>query len=452
MENDSAADPDAAVADVDASVRADDVWGPGAWDDDECGDVPEWREPILDALGLVVASDAMMSVHAAERLRRIDGMRREALAQAAREGNRLTEVIERSIRLDLAMAIGVTEAAAGELIAQAEALVHRYPEVLARLHTAAVTQRHAFDLADAIDSLEPELRAQVLPRALALAEELPIGTFRRKLRKLIESVRAVTLAERHERALESRRVVVQIVDDGMAWMSWYGPAVEAHAIHGRLTATAKALATHPEEVRTLDQLRSDVLADLLIDGVTDVLPSEVRGIRPTAVVTVPALALLGRDGGGSESATVEGVGPIPTDRARELCGAAKGWMRILTHPETGIVLSVGRTRYRPPPALRRLVRWRAETCMAPGCNIPAARCQIDHNVAWEHGGHTRLENLTPFCQGHHTVKHHGRWRVEQVEGSGGAVAWTSPSGRRYLVQPERTVPVFVPTDSGPPPF
>ena len=30
----------------------------------------------------------------------------------------------------------------------------------------------------------------------------------------------------------------------------------------------------------------------------------------------------------------------------------------------------------------------------------------------------------------------------QIPGSGGAIEWTSPTGRRYVVQPERKVPVF----------
>ena len=120
-------------------------------------------------------------------------------------------------------------------------------------------------------------------------------------------------------------------------------------------------------------------------------------------------------------------------------------MRVLTQPETGMVLSVGRERYRPPPGLRRLVRWRADRCMAPGCSVPASRCEIDHNVAWEHGGHTSLDNNCPFCKGHHLVKHHGGWSVRQIPGSGGAIEWTSPAGRHYIVQPERRVPTFTTT-------
>ena len=413
----------------------------------------EFVPPVPDAVGRVVEIAEMVSVFVADQYRQIEWMRREQLADAARLGHQLTEVIERSVRLELAAALSITEFSAGTLIAQADALVNRYRPVLDALGGARITQRHATELAAALDAVEPEFRGGLLAPALELAETHPVGTFRRKLRELIEAVRAVTLAERNERALAQRRVVLETVEDAMAWLHVLVPAVEAHAIHARLTATAKVLAGQPEESRSLDQLRADVFGDILIDGVPGTLPPEARGIRATVAVTVPVLALLDPDGDGDAGvATVQGVGPIPIDRARELCGAADGWMRVLTHPETGIVLSVGRDQYRPPPKLRRLVRWRAETCMAPGCNIPAARCQIDHNVAWEHGGDTALSNLTPFCQGHHTVKHHGRWCVEQIAGSGGAVLWTSPTGRQYRVEPERRVPVFVPAAEGPAPF
>ncbi len=399
-----------------------------------------WVPPVLDAVDLVVETEAVMSMLAAQQYQRIDAMRHEALQDAQRHGHLLTEVIERSVRLELAAAMRITEAAAGRLIAEAAALVDRFPAVLDSLAGARMTRRHASLLCEAMDAVEAEFLIDLLPRAIALAEQLPVGSFRRRLRLLIESARATTLAERHERAIRGRRVVVEDAEDGMAWLHALLPATEAHAGHGRLTAMAKVLDAQPDEDRTLDQLRADVFCDLLIDGVTDALPADARGIRATVAVTVPVLALLG----GSESghAMVEGVGPIPMARARELCGGADGWMRVLTHPETGMVLSVGRDQYRPPPALRRLVKWRSEVCMAPGCNMPASRCQIDHNIAWEHGGTTSLQNLTPLCLGHHILKHHGRWRVRQLPDTGGVIEWTSPTGRRYAVEPTRRVPVF----------
>ena len=75
-------------------------------------------------------------------------------------------------------------------------------------------------------------------------------------------------------------------------------------------------------------------------------------------------------------------------------------------------------------------------------SLPLAGDEIDHTVAWEDGGTTELTNLAPICRGHHRVKHHGGWTVHQIGGSGGSLEWTSPSGRRYRVDPERRVPVF----------
>ena len=420
--------------------------------------------PVPDELEVVMDMNRMMASHDAEQLTRIDRVRGAHLADAEVAGRAMTDVVMRGLRLELAAGLRITEHEAGDLIALAEGLVHRYPEAMIALRDGHILKRHAKLLVDGLDEIEPDLRGELVARALALAEVQPVGEFRRSLRKMIESARVVTLAERHRAALEQRRVYVEPVEDGMAWTHKFGPAVEARAEYDRATAIAKIIRAQEGETRTLDQIRADVMADLLIEGTTTAHPTEAHGIRASVVVTVPALALLEYDdetvaASGSDPATVEGVGPIPIAKARELCGADATWMRVLTHPETGVVLSVGRTQYSPPASLKRLVKWRADRCMGPGCGLPASRCDVDHTVAWEHGGDTALENLAPLCRGHHMVKHHGGWRLRQVPGSGGAVEWTSPTGRRYVVDPERRVPVFTVSgdvagagSSDPPPF
>ncbi len=437
--------------------------------------VPGWAQPVPDDVGLVTEVAGMMSVFAAERLERIHWLHRNALSDAGRYGGAVADIVERSVRLELAAALRITEHAAGLLLAHAEAMVVRYPVALASLGSARMTERHAQVLAELLDATTVDVRERLTGRAVELAEELPVGSFRRSLRRLIDVEESATLTGRHERALAQRRVVIEPAADGMAWLHALLPAVEAHAIHGRLTAMGKIFAgrragdaggvdgrtrvsdtetrTAETETRTLDQVRADILGDLLIDGTMPAHPAEASGIRATVAVTVPVLALLATDDAdrhenGVAPATLEGVGPIPLTTAKELCGGEESWMRVLTHPETGMVLSVGRTQYRPPPALRKLIKWRAERCMAPGCGVPASRCQIDHNIAWEHGGHTSLDNHAPFCTGHHTIKHHGGWRIDHLPDQGGAIRWTSPTGRRYVVRPERPVPVFRPT--GPP--
>ncbi|MGW9586199.1 DUF222 domain-containing protein [Microbacterium sp. NPDC055455] len=422
-------------------------------------DADAYEPPIPDALDLVVEVADMMSIFAAQRFVRVEAMRREAMADAVARGNRFTDVVERGVRLELAAALRTTEYAAGELMRMAEAIVQRYPSVLQSLRRARMTERHAEILVTAVDELEPELRAALLPEAVELAESMPVGSFRRLLRRRIDASRAVSIAERHEAAVALRRVVAEPAADAMSWLHLYVPAVEAQAIYARATSIAKVIVAHESESRSLEQVRADVICDLLIEGVTDAHPDEARGIRATVAITVPALSLLeehdrAREAAGLAPAVVEGVGPIPLERARELCGGVEGWMRILVHPETSTVLSVGRELYRPPAPMRRLVQWRAERCMAPGCGMPASRCEIDHTVAWESGGETRIDNLNPLCRGHHKVKHHGGWRVRQVRDSGGALEWISPAGRRYVVPPERPLhmPAFRPSDAVGAPF
>ena len=404
-----------------------------------------------DDLDLVLGHTALLNAILAERLQTVNWFRSNAVADAAKYGDGVAEITERSIRLELAAALRITESAAADLLWFAHALLERFPTAHDALSSSQITERHARTLAELLDGLDPALAATLTEPALELARIHPAGTFRRKLRELIEREQARTLAERHEQAVAQRRVVIEPGLDGMGWLHVHAPMVEIAAIHSRLTAQAKAIAAHPDEERTRDQIRADIACDLLIDGDTRLLPPEVRGIRPTVAVTVPALALLDDAPIDGHPPMVEGVGPISIAQARVLCGGADGWMRVLTHPETGVVLSVGREKYKPPPDLRRLVKWRAGRCMAPGCHLPTERCEIDHTVAWEIGGHTCLGNLCPLCTGHHTIKHHGGWRVEHIPG--GALRWTSPSGREYVVEPERRLPVFTTaTASSPAPF
>src|SRR4051794_31022086 len=80
-----------------------------------------------DALDLVLEIADMRACIAAQQLVRVDALRREALRDAETQGRALTDVLERSVRLELAAALRITEHAADEMIAFAEALVHRYP-------------------------------------------------------------------------------------------------------------------------------------------------------------------------------------------------------------------------------------------------------------------------------------------------------------------------------------
>nr|WP_249273806.1 HNH endonuclease signature motif containing protein [Agreia sp. VKM Ac-1783] len=160
------------------------------------------------------------------------------------------------------------------------------------------------------------------------------------------------------------------------------------------------------------------------------LSGAAHGIRPTVLVTVPALTLLGVS---EEPATLEGYGPIDADTARRVAARAPSFFRLLTHPETGTVLSVGRDHYEVPADLRRWLRVRDETCRAPGCNRLARRSDCDHCTDWSAEGLTAHDNLAHLCRGHHSLKHRTDWNY--AHRGGGTLEWTSPTKKTYVTHP-----------------
>ena len=94
-----------------------------------------------------------------------------------------------------------------------------------------------------------------------LAEAEPVGTFRRRLRALIETVRSTTLSERYEDAARGRRVVLQPDHDAMTWVMTLMPAVEAQAIWGRATRIAKVILAEEGETVTVGQVIARMTTD-----------------------------------------------------------------------------------------------------------------------------------------------------------------------------------------------
>ena len=243
---------------------------PDEWFDE--GDMPPVDIPLSvlmaaaaeqpDELDDVLDLTQTMMQFVAQRYSAIDGMRRRAVDEATAFSVDLASVAFRSVRLELAAALRVSEYVAEAMLVHAEALVHRYPEVWHSLHAGRIDDDKSHVLVAGLDEIGAEAAALLLPEALDAAENLQIGPFRRMLRRLIETHRASTLEERHEQALEQRRVVLETLGDGMAWLGAHIPAVEAQAIHQRLTAMGKAITAAEGEERTLDQVRSEIADEL----------------------------------------------------------------------------------------------------------------------------------------------------------------------------------------------
>ena len=215
---------------------------------------------------------------------------------------------------------------------------------------------------------------------------------------------------------------------------------------------------HGVEQDTVDSCFDELIADLRADAelhsaeierVRASLNGIGHGVTARTTVTVPALTLLDRS---EEPATVEGYGPIDPDTARELAAGALSWNRILTHPETGAVLSIGRYSYSIPASMRRFLEYRDQTCRHPGCNRRVQKCDLDHSLDWYYDGQTGTENLAHLCAMHHHLKHHTRWRYQHTDDQG-TLEFTSPIGRTYITRPENiigTTPPPAPPPATPP--
>ncbi|WP_309066410.1 DUF222 domain-containing protein [Microbacterium sp.] len=230
-------------------------------------------------------------------------------------------------------------------------------------------------------------------------------------------------------------------EDPWEWMN----DPEVAGILARVRADA---GEHPDvihfsaDTRTLDQMRADLLTDLLLT--TD--PSTVHGpalgnITARIQITVNATTLTGAD---DHPASLDGHGPLDPDIARHLAGNHTGWTRLFLDP-TGLVTSTD--TYTPTEPMRRFLRARDQHCRFPGCRMPVYRCQIDHNHDHALGGPTATDNLSHLCLTHHALKHPDvpdahRWTARQT--ADGSIHWTSPLGRHYTDHPTRRV-MFIPT-------
>lgn len=411
---------------------------------------------VLESLAALerarAAIDAMRAV-AVDELRRIVTTTvptPSASAGLGTDESALASAARRETATEVACALRVSESAALALVDESRSLVHELPATLEALREGSLGYEHARAIVDEARDLPASAHASFEAQLVPEAAERTAAGLRQKARRLRETLHPESIERRHREARERRDVRLEPARDGMAWLSAYLPAEHAIAAHDRLTRIAQGLGT-PENVRTLAQRRADAFVDLLVDG--EVASTRLgRGVRASVLVTVPVLTLLGHDSSSFSRATpdgaatgpvaavapsIEGYGPISPETARRLAAHAPSFTRILTHPETGTVLSVGRDRYTVPRDLKLWLRVRDGTCRFPGCGRSAATSDVDHTVDWQLGGATRHDNLAHLCEGHHLLKHRGRWSVEQKDH--GTLEWRAPSGLRYRTSPEVTL-------------
>jgi hypothetical protein len=216
----------------------------------------------------------------------------------------------------------------------------------------------------------------------------------------------------------------------------------------------------------IGQRRADALVAICAAALTDDTVGRLpawQGRRPQVIATVALSTLVGLD---NQPGELDGYGPVTAAAVRELLADASCVLRSAVTDDTGRLLHLGRTTYRPSQALRELVITRDGSCRFPGCERPARRAELDHVTAWAAGGGTDAETMLPECRRHHHAKHDAGWHVERL--ADGTARWTSPTRQVTDVVPHR-LPIGTlrfktarhavvhdvgppPVEPGPPPF
>lgn len=308
-------DPLAGGAVVGHAVEADPAAGPYA-SGSSCKAF-DAASPYTVALGSAV--DRLEAIEL--RIRTAEAERVAVLAEifdlTANESDRIVstpqgaraELAYRAARAEVAACLHQSEHVAERQLSHAYTLTRDYRAVFDAYGEGAISQQHTAVIIDAgmiigngagsPDSLEAIVRRAEYERAvLAYAVQETPNRLRPIARRLAEQYAQRSLDERYAEAKSRRRVHVIDAEDGMADLYAHLPAVEAYAIHDRLTRfarSAEAAEVEEEQIRvqirarereqmqlsapdsrripaenisarTRDEIRADAFIDLLLGG------------------------------------------------------------------------------------------------------------------------------------------------------------------------------------------
>lgn len=393
---------------------------------------------------------------------------------------------------ELASRLGLSKRAATRLVNDAEMLTGSLWPVGQALQDGSIDSGKASIFTEVLAEQSIEACIGVVQAALPHAELTDHSTLRRLLHRLLVQIDPDGVAARHSSAVKRRRVNrVRPLPDGMASFSAVLPAPAATALDQACEAAARGARTSGDP-RTLDQLRADALTTMaetalitghigLAEGTEEHFrfnPAHARvhitatqqaqqGQRDITLADALAWEIHTPTGTnastGTEAGTSTGAGtgvgseaPVspyqeiqaprtsrPGIDAPELVGygaipvemvprlSTQRWIITSTPPDLTDPPPPA-PGYRPTAELDRYVRLRDQTCQAPGCAVPARRCDLDHTHPYPQGP-TSADNLRALCRFHHRLKTHGAHTYRIT--THGTLEWHTPTGQTLKREP-----------------
>jgi len=335
-------------------------------------------------------------------------------------------VAHQADRLDLGAHAGVTDTSsywanqtrqtkrdAKRRLQLAHALDHDHEPVREAMAAGQVSEEQAVVIVKGVDALPVEHRRDAEAHLIGLAREHDPVALRRLAHRVLEVV-APEIAEAHElQALQRQEALAEeacrftIADDG-------------HGLcHGRFTLPSPVGAMLKQAVLAINSPRHrhhsgtpKGLGHAFCEYVTrypaDRLP-QAGGVDATVVVTMTLENLLGDS---HAPALLDTGDRITADQARMLACEA-GIIPVVLGGDSEI-LDVGRESRFHLKYQRIAIRVRDQHCTTEGCEWPAARCHVHHNLPWAKGGKTSVKDGRLLCPRHHSYAHSPKYEMKTI--------------------------------------
>lgn len=259
---------------------------------------------------------------------------------------------------ELALALAISRPTAENQVDLAHALTTRLPHTLDAMRRGDLDGFTASKIHEPTTTLTDEQAREVDQiTSTRLTGKDPAG-LRRSTTLAVTKIDPDGYAQRCRARRAHRKVELIPTGEGMVKVCGDLPAEDGTAAYTRIDREARRRLQH-DKTKTLDQHRCQVYSDLLL--------TDNHGIRtaPRAEVFVylDVMTWLGLN---DHPANLAGHGVIPAWLARKIAqGDNTTIRRVLTDPDTGQNLSVGRHAHRPPTDLARLIHIRDRECRVP---------------------------------------------------------------------------------------
>ncbi|HEX3706665.1 MAG TPA: DUF222 domain-containing protein [Mycobacteriales bacterium] len=328
---------------------------------------------------------------------------------------------------DVAAANRCSLYAADRQIAFARDLAGRLSATAEAMLTGRITQRQAQALFEGVAHLPDELAQEIEERLLRFSHRQDLTLFKTALRRWLARLDP-SWRERAESA--RRRVFVDHAanDNGTGDFNLRGPLESTALVDTALSAYAKA------NKATLGGTTAERKLTALTEWAEAYLTGpnaprrHGRAIGINVCLDAPTMFGLAQ-----HPAEIPGYGMVPAEAAIHLLADGSPLRRLIIDPDDGHLLSYGRKTYVVPPALTEHLAALFVTSAGLHSNVPAAECDIDHNLPHGQGGGTDPDNNAPLDRRWHRAKTHADWTWTYNPDR--SITWISPTGLAQTVQP-----------------